>query len=72
MLAKPLKSLGKKGKTLKIARNSLKRKKARKSKKARKRRLGISRKFERAAMRLTKTAGMVLSEPEVSSTVPPK
>ena len=41
MLAKPLKSLGKKGKTLKIARNSLKRKKARKSKKARKRRLGF-------------------------------
>ena len=41
MLAEPLKSLGKKGKTLKIARNSLKRKKARKSKKARKRRLGL-------------------------------
>ena len=41
MLAEPLKSLGKKGKTLKIARNSSKRKKARKSKKARKRRLGL-------------------------------
>ena len=40
MLAEPLKSLGKKGKKLKIARNSLKRKKARKSKTARKRRLG--------------------------------
>ena len=40
-LAEPLKSLEKKGKTLKIARNSLKRKKARKTKKARKRRLGI-------------------------------
>ena len=39
-LAEPLKSLGKKGKTLKIARSSLKRKKARKSKRARKRRLG--------------------------------
>ena len=36
MLAEPLKSFGKKGKKLKIARNSLKRKKARKSKKARK------------------------------------
>ena len=42
MLAELLKSLGKKGKTLKIARNSLKRKEARKSKKARKRRLGNS------------------------------
>ena len=40
LLAEPLKTLGKKGKTLKIARNSLKRKKARKTKKARKRRLG--------------------------------
>ena len=40
MLAEPLKSLGKKGKTLKITRTSLKRKKARKSKKARKRRFG--------------------------------
>ena len=35
LLAKPRKSLGKKGKTLKIARNSLKRKKARKTKQAR-------------------------------------
>ena len=34
MLAEPLKSLGKKGKTLKIARTSFKRKKARKSKQA--------------------------------------
>ena len=41
MLAEPLKSLGKKGKTLQISRNFLKRKKARKSKKARKRRLGF-------------------------------
>ena len=42
LLAEPLKSLGKKGKKLKIARNSLKRKKARKSKKAGKGRLGMS------------------------------
>ena len=41
IVAEPLKSLGKKGKTRKKARNSLERKKARKSKKARKRRLGI-------------------------------
>ena len=40
MLAEPLKSWAKKGETLKIARHSLKRKKARKSKKARTRRLG--------------------------------
>ena len=40
LLAEPRKSLGKKGKTLKIARHSSKRKKARKTKKARKRRLG--------------------------------
>ena len=36
--AEPLKSLGKKGKTIKVARNSLKRRKARQTKKARKRR----------------------------------
>ena len=41
IVAEPLKSLGKKGKTRKKARNSLGRKKARKSKKARKRRLGF-------------------------------
>ena len=41
LLAEPPKSLGKKGKTLKIARNSLGRQKARKTKKTRKRRLGI-------------------------------
>ena len=40
MLAEPLKSLGKKGKTLKSARASSKRKKARKYEKARKSRLG--------------------------------
>ena len=40
IVAEPLKSLGKKGKTRKKARNSLERQKARKSKKARKRRLG--------------------------------
>ena len=44
MIAEPLQSLGKKGKTLKIARNSWNKKKpfkkARKSKRARKRRLG--------------------------------
>ena len=40
MLAEPRKTLAKKGKAPEIARNSLKRKKARKSKKARKRKLG--------------------------------
>ena len=41
MLVEPLKSLGKKGITLNMARDSLKRKKAMKSKKARKGRLGL-------------------------------
>ena len=55
MLAEPLKSLRMKGKPLKIARNSLKRKKARKSKKARKRRLGRLKCWSQMPTRLHKT-----------------
>ena len=61
MLAEPLKSMGKKGKALKIARNSLRRKKARKSKKARKRRLGLG-------FRFTSTPRYLIKSPYVPHT----
>ena len=69
--AEPLKSLGKKGKTLKIARNSLKRKKARKTKKGKEKkiRVDVLNRGSRFAMIRIATGPQRLKKLKKSSTI---